>query len=1171
LIVTDNLGAKDTAFVQIQVATCKPLPDAAAYGRITGGDQSHVDKVTYCFQGVAGDMTLTYQVYDIDTNGEAVVLLNGQKILDVQVGPNNDWSTTRTATLPDALVLNGASNTLEFDNPSNPPNTLLWGVRQVSVAGNTNIPPNAVATGNPTSGTAPLTVQFNGSGSTDNDGTIASYAWTFGDGGTSSAVNPQRIYNTAGNYSARLIVTDNQGAKDTAFVQIQVQTANQPPNAVATANPTSGNAPLAVQFTGSGSSDPNGTISSYAWTFGDGGTSSTINPQYTYNAAGSYSARLIVTDNQGAKDTAFVQIQVQGTVNQRPNAVATANPSSGGVSLKVQFTGSGSTDNDGTISTYAWNFGDGGTSSATNPQRTYTTAGSYNARLIVTDNLGAKDTAFVQIQVATCKPLPDAAAYGRITGGDQSHVDKVTYCFQGVAGDMILTYQVYDIDTNGEAVVLLNGQKILDVQVGPNNDWSTTRTATLPDALVLNGASNTLEFDNPSNPPNTLLWGVRQVSVAGNTNIPPNAVATGNPTSGTAPLAVQFNGSGSTDSDGTIASYAWTFGDGGTSSAVNPQHTYNTVGSYNAQLIVTDNQGAKDTAFVQIQVGDCIALPNAGAYGRITGGDQSHVDKVTYCFQGVAGDMILTYQVYDIDTNGEAVVRLNGQKILDVQIGPNNDWSTTRTATLADALVLNGASNTLEFDNPSNPPNTLLWGVRQVSVAPAQGGNQPPNAVATGNPTSGTAPLAVQFNGSGSTDSDGTIASYAWTFGDGGTSSAANPQRTYSNTGSYNARLIVTDNQGAKDTAFVQIQVQTSSNQPPNAVATANPTSGTAPLAVQFTGSGSNDPNGIISSYAWSFGDGGTSSQANPQRTYTAAGNYTARLIVTDNQGAKDTAFVAITVNSTGGGQTTFRVNCGGSQYTATNGRIFAADQMYSPGGWGFADTSNGDVYITISSISGTSDPTLYQSQRMKVELTYLFNLPNGTYDVILHFAEVQDNEAGRRVMDISAEGNLVFNDFDIWVAAGGRNIAITRLISGVAVNDGQLKLDFIRSASTVKRRPAIAAIEVGPAGTLAKPAISERPKETASSLPEGYALEQNYPNPFNPSTNISFVLPEAGEVQLMIYNSVGQPMRKPLVRYFQAGRHSIRLNAANWASGVYFYEIQVNGFRAQGRMILSR
>ncbi len=896
------------------------------------------------------------------------------------------------------------------------------------------------------------------------------------------------------------------------------------------------------------------------------------NPTASPTAMTTYA--VTVTDAKGctAMDTVIVNVQT----NIAPNAVATATPTSGGVSLKVQFAGSGSTDSDGTIAAYAWNFGDGGTASVANPLRTYTVAGSYNARLIVTDNQGAKDTAFVQIQVGTCKPLPDAAAYGRITGGDQLHVDKVTYCFQGVAGNMILAYQVYDIDTNGEVVVRLNGQKILDVQVGPNNDWSTDRTAVLADALILDGVSNTLEFDNPSNPPNVLLWGVRQVSVSSDViSQPPNAVATGNPTSGVAPLAVQFTGSGSTDIDGTITAYAWTFGDGGTASVANPQYTYNALGNYSASLIVTDSQGLKDTAFVQIQVltsGNCKPLPDAGAYGRITGGDQLHVDKVTYCFQGVAGDMILAYQVYDIDTNGEAVILLNGQKILDVQAGPNNDWSTNRTATLPNALVLDGVSNTLEFDNPKNPPNTLLWGVRQVSVSPAPGGNQPPNALATANVTSGTAPLAVQFTGSGSTDIDGFITAHAWTLGDGGTTSIANPQHTYNAAGNYTAQLIVTDNQGAKDTAFVQIQVLAAGNQPPNAVATANPANGTAPLAVQFNGSGSNDPNGTIASYAWTFGDGGTASIANPQRTYNAAGAYNARLIVTDNQGANDTAFVAINV-SPAGGQSTLRVNCGGPQYTAGNGKVFRADQMYAPGSWGFADTSSNDVYNTIAAISGTPDPALYQAQRMKVDLTYRFDLPNGTYDVILHFAEVQDNEAGRRVMDVLAESNLVLDDFDIWVVAGGKNIAITRVISGVSVNDGQLTLNLIRSVSTVKRRPAIAAIEVGPAGTLAKPATAEplAEKTAATAIPEGYALEQNYPNPFNPSTSISFVLPEAGEVRLMIYNSVGQPVRKPLVRYYNAGRNTIRINASNWASGVYFYEIQANGFRAMRKMILSR
>jgi serralysin len=92
---------------------------------------------------------------------------------------------------------------------------------------------------------------------------------------------------------------------------------NQLPNAVVTASATSGFAPLTVNFTGSGSSDPDGTIVSYGWTFGDGGTSTAQNPSRTYSTPGTYTATLTVTDNRGGTDTASVQI----VVSQNPALV----------------------------------------------------------------------------------------------------------------------------------------------------------------------------------------------------------------------------------------------------------------------------------------------------------------------------------------------------------------------------------------------------------------------------------------------------------------------------------------------------------------------------------------------------------------------------------------------------------------------------------------------------------------------------------------------------------------------------------------------------------------------------------------------------------------------------------------------------------------------------------
>jgi PKD repeat protein len=93
--------------------------------------------------------------------------------------------------------------------------------------------------------------------------------------------------------------------------------ANQPPVAVASANPTSGNAPLSVSFDGTASHDPDGTIASYSWNFGDGGTGTGATASHAYQSAGSYTAVLTVTDNLGATGTNSVGI----TVSPNPNVI----------------------------------------------------------------------------------------------------------------------------------------------------------------------------------------------------------------------------------------------------------------------------------------------------------------------------------------------------------------------------------------------------------------------------------------------------------------------------------------------------------------------------------------------------------------------------------------------------------------------------------------------------------------------------------------------------------------------------------------------------------------------------------------------------------------------------------------------------------------------------------
>ena len=176
-------------------------------------------------------------------------------------------------------------------------------------------------------------------------------------------------------------------------------------------------------------------------------------------------------------------------------------------------------------------------------------------------------------------------------------------------------------------------------------------------------------------------------------------------------------------------------------------------------------------------------------------------------------------------------------------------------------------------------------------------------AVCEADPTSGVAPLTVNFYGANSTDADGTIESYAWDFGDGNTATTATGSNTYAAPGTYTAQLIVTDNEGASDTCTVDITVtEPAANMPPMAVCEADPTSGVAPLTVNFSGANSTDADGTIESYAWDFGDGNTATTATGSNTYAAPGTYTAQLIVTDNEGASDTCTVDITVIEAGDG-----------------------------------------------------------------------------------------------------------------------------------------------------------------------------------------------------------------------------------------------------------------------------
>ncbi len=184
---------------------------------------------------------------------------------------------------------------------------------------------------------------------------------------------------------------------------------------------------------------------------------------------------------------------------------------------------------------------------------------------------------------------------------------------------------------------------------------------------------------------------------------------------------------------------------------------------------------------------------------------------------------------------------------------------------------------------------------------PGSGGtnNQPPVATASANPVSGLAPLAVTFSSAGSSDPEGATLTYNWTFGDGATSTAANPSHTYQSAGTYIAQLNVSDGVNTSTSGNMSITVTNIAiNQPPVAKASAAPLSGLVPLIVAFSSAGSSDPEGATLTYNWAFGDGGTSTTANPSHTYQSAGTFTAQLGVSDGVNTTTSSNISIIVTT---------------------------------------------------------------------------------------------------------------------------------------------------------------------------------------------------------------------------------------------------------------------------------
>ena len=268
--------------------------------------------------------------------------------------------------------------------------------------------PPVADTGGPYTSTAVDPVNFDSSGSHDPDGTIVEYIWDFGDGSNSTEANPTHIYALQGNYTVTLTVTDNDNATVTAYTWCNVSP--RPP--LANANgPYSVITGEPIAFSAAGSEDLDGEIVEYRWSFDDGtGSFFEENPSHTFTEPATYTVSLTVTDSDGLTHT----VTAECVVELPPNVMQTANangPYEAYVKEAVSFSSAGSDDEDGEIVSYEWDFGDGGTSSESNPTHEFEDAGTYKVTLTVTDDREGTATSEAVCTISK-KPLPILPIFG---------------------------------------------------------------------------------------------------------------------------------------------------------------------------------------------------------------------------------------------------------------------------------------------------------------------------------------------------------------------------------------------------------------------------------------------------------------------------------------------------------------------------------------------------------------------------------------------------------------------------------------------------------------------------------------------------------------------------------------------------------------------------------------